>query len=121
LGEILREDGDAEGALTLLKEALEIRYEGLGPQHPDSIESAKHTAAVYVHQQSFEKAESLLVGAYRAALDSLGNEHQTTLALHAQYDELCRAWGKPSRIGELSKVEEREVRPRHEASRVAEE
>jgi hypothetical protein len=50
LGGVRHDQGDLEGALTLLERALAVYEVGLGPDHPETIRSREALASVAVDQ-----------------------------------------------------------------------
>jgi CHAT domain-containing protein/tetratricopeptide (TPR) repeat protein len=68
--------GDAE---PLLRDALRVRREVLGPRHPDTLTSLNNLAELYVAQGRYGDAEPLLQEALQARREVLGPRHPGTL------------------------------------------
>jgi CHAT domain-containing protein len=73
------QQGQFDKALPLAKEALQIREELLGEQHPDTLKSLSKLAAVYKSMGHLKKALPLFEKSYRLSEKVLGEQHPDTL------------------------------------------
>ena len=78
-GEKLYEQGDYDGALPLLAEALRLGREALGERHPDTITILSNYAVALSSAGRLEEAEPLLAEALRLNREVLGETHADTL------------------------------------------
>lgn len=73
-----RAQGDTAGALELQKEALAIREQTLGPDHPEVAASLNSIAALYSAQDDYAAAEPLLTRALTIREKALGADDRYT-------------------------------------------
>jgi tetratricopeptide (TPR) repeat protein len=74
-GYYLKEQGQYQQAAPLLKEALEIRKQVLGTNHPDYASSLNNLAILYESQGRYEQAEPLKKEALEIRKQVLGTNH----------------------------------------------
>src|SRR5260370_1130741 len=85
----------------LLKRALAIREQQLGPQHPDTASSLNNLALLYRAQGKYEQAEPLLKRALAICEQQLGSEHPNTAIARENYISLLRAMGRQDEAGQM--------------------
>jgi tetratricopeptide (TPR) repeat protein len=81
----------------LYEQALAIREQQLGPEHPHTADSLNNLAGLYHAQGKYEQAEPLLRRALAIYEQRLGAKHPATRTIQSNYDKLLRAMGKRSR------------------------
>jgi len=83
--------GRYEQAERLYQQALEIRRQVLGEQHPDFASSLNNLAALYGSTGRSEQAEPLYQQALEVSRQVLGPNHPHTKIVQANYDRARRA------------------------------
>ncbi|KAE8361552.1 purine and uridine phosphorylase [Aspergillus caelatus] len=79
IGNCLYSDGRWEEAEELDLQALELRKQVLGPEHPDTLTSMANLASTYQNQGRWKEAEELDVQVIELRKQVLGPEHPDTL------------------------------------------
>ncbi|MBE3045205.1 tetratricopeptide repeat protein, partial [Candidatus Bathyarchaeota archaeon] len=90
---------DAEG---FQKEAIDIRGDLLGPEHPDTLSSMANLASTYRNQGRWEEAENLEVQVMETRKTKLGADHPSTLTSMAN---LASTYWNQGRWEEAEKLE----------------
>jgi tetratricopeptide (TPR) repeat protein len=83
LGEMYRRENKLRQALTCFEESLTLRQRGVGEDHPDTLISKSHLAAVLRLQDRLDEAQFLEECIVEARERLLGPEHLDTLAARA--------------------------------------
>jgi thioredoxin-like negative regulator of GroEL len=97
LGEVLMEEGQAEPAERLLREACEILRKALPQHHPDVAEAESALAACLIPLRQYGEAETLLVESYPILRSKRSERSSTTKKARRHLIELYEAWGKPEK------------------------
>jgi tetratricopeptide (TPR) repeat protein len=95
--------GEYAKAEPLLKQALEIRQKGLGPEDPDTGQSLSNLAALYQAMGEYAKAESLLEEALEIRQKILGPEHPESAQILDELAERYEAMGEYAKAESLFK------------------
>jgi tetratricopeptide (TPR) repeat protein len=87
---LARDTGRAE---QLMKRAYERRVEGLGPNHPDTVQAASNLSVLYSQIGKFDAAKPLMEAAVRGTTARFGAEHRESLRVRSEYASLLRNSG----------------------------
>lgn len=79
LGKTYRRLDEHESAEPHLECALKIHREQLGEEAPETLQSMRHLARLYLAQKRYDEAEALLVRTLEGRQSVLGEEHPDTL------------------------------------------
>jgi len=90
LSMLYQDQGQYEQAEPLLKRALAISEQQLGPDHPNTAQSVSWLAALSEQQQQYEQAASLYQRALAIDEHALGPQHPLTQTIRANYARLLR-------------------------------
>lgn len=85
------------------KQAMEIRKEVLGPDHPDTLVSMANLAATYARQGRWKDAESLEVQVLEIRKEVLGPNHPDTLT---SMSNLAFTWKRLGRVHDATELME---------------
>jgi serine/threonine protein kinase/tetratricopeptide (TPR) repeat protein len=94
LGETYRYLGESPRAIQQLERAVELRSAGLGPDHPDTLNSQNELAIAYREMGQFDKAIPLLERTLAAKRRVLGPEHVDTLDSQRALGVVYRSCGR---------------------------
>lgn len=92
----MRTRASAFGTVTLSEADVEAgdQYGHLGKEHPDTLTSIAHVAAIYEQQWRLEEAEELKLQVLETGKQLLGDEHPDTLTSMANLAMNCRHQGR---------------------------
>ena len=90
----LEEAGRYADAIPLAEQALAIREQRLGPDHPDTVTSLTNLARLYTLAGSYEEAEVLLQGALRIYEQEFGPSHAYTTISQFYLAQVYRSLGR---------------------------
>jgi len=82
--------GKYEQALPLYQEALKIREQVLGKQHPDYAGSLNNLATLYYSQGEVDKALPLFEQAVEIFVKVLGEQHPDTQKVKSSYQRVLQ-------------------------------
>jgi serine/threonine protein kinase/tetratricopeptide (TPR) repeat protein len=94
LGETYRYLGESPRAIQQLERAVELRTAGLGPDHPDTLNSQSELAIAYREVGQFDKAIPLLERTLAAKKRVLGSDHVDTLDSQRALGVVYRSCGR---------------------------
>ncbi len=94
LGELYSESGDHERALALLREALGLLQQALGPEHVEVARAWLHLGLTLVRHQQHDQARPALARARALLEGTLGEAHPMTQAAIAWQCEPARVLGR---------------------------
>jgi len=77
-----------------LQQALSIREQALGPDHPDTAQSVWWLAVVSEQEEQYEKAEQMYKRAISVYKQTLGETHPDTRQLQQHYVSLLEKMGR---------------------------
>src|SRR5207249_2981679 len=110
LAALLSRMHDHAKAEPLLKRALNIRQQALGPNHPQTAASLSSLGALFEQTGDWAQAESLYQGALKIAEETLGPEHPDTAIHLKNLASLCLVRGdsaQPLRALDLARQSQR--------------
>ncbi|KAF6803318.1 Kinesin light chain 5, partial [Colletotrichum plurivorum] len=93
--------GNYSRAEALVQDAVRIRRERLGEEHPDTLTSMANLASTYRNQGRWKEAEELDVRVMETSLRVLGEEHPSTLTSMANLAATYRNQGRWKEAEEL--------------------
>eukprot|EP00873_Tetraselmis_striata_P033270 jgi/Tetstr1/453534/TSEL_040502.t1 len=109
--------GDLAGAEGLLKSALDIREQQLGPRHPDTAACLNNLAALHQAKGDYSAAQPLMARALDIMEQQLGPRHPDTATSLNNLAELHRAKGDYAAAQPLMAraldIREQQLGPRH--------
>ena len=85
--------GRYEEAEPLYLEALDLRKQLLGDNHPDVAQSLNNLAYLYQSQGRYTEAEPLYLEAINIATQALGENHPNTIIFRENYNICLRRGG----------------------------
>ena len=85
LAELYRSQGRYTEAEPLYREALDLRKQLLGDNHPDVAQSLNNLASLYYYQGRYEEAEPLYLEAINIFRERLGENHPHTQTVYRNY------------------------------------
>jgi serine/threonine-protein kinase len=97
LGWVLLDEGHAEEAEALLREAVEIRKKTLPAGHPDAAVTESILGSSLAAQKRYAEAEPLLVGSYARIVARRTDRSRESREARARIASLYSAWGKPEK------------------------
>ena len=94
---------EAKLAISQFDRALDLRKKNLGPDHPDTLESASNLAEAYVKAGDLREATRLHEETLKLRLDKLGPDHPDTLT---SMNNLAVAYHDAGRFDEALRLQE---------------
>ena len=102
VAELFNSRGQWKDAETFQLEAVKLRGEALGSEHPSTLTSISNLASHYSTQGRWEEAEKLFLQVIKVRETTLGADHLDTLrSVH----QLASVYGYQARWGEAEKLE----------------
>nr|XP_036584644.1 Kinesin light chain 5 [Colletotrichum truncatum]KAF6794162.1 Kinesin light chain 5 [Colletotrichum truncatum] len=94
--------GEYDRAEAVVQEAVRVRKDILGPEHPSTLTSMANLASTYRNQGRWEEAEKLEVQVMETSVTKLGADHPSTLSSMAN---LAATYWNQGRWEEAEKLE----------------
>lgn len=101
LAELYRVQGKLDVAEPLLKKALDLKTEILGPGHLDVAVSLNNLALLQHDRSAFEEAENSFIRAIHIVESNLGPEHPRLANVLENYAALLRKMKRPVKAEEM--------------------